>query len=47
MRGGAGNVVIDLAPENTIQQSEIFDITVTVGSDEHVIGTDSTSIKIP
>jgi len=45
--GGAGTVVIDLVPENTIQQSETFDITVTVGSDGNAIGTDSTSIKIP
>ncbi|CEO88178.1 hypothetical protein [Syntrophaceticus schinkii] len=50
--GGTGTVVINLVPDtNAMQQSETFDITVEVGSDEKngikIVGTDGTSIQIP
>lgn len=51
--GGTGTVVIDLVPDekNAIQQSETFDITVAVGSDDkngkRIAQPDHISIKIP
>ncbi|GMQ61775.1 hypothetical protein [Vallitalea maricola] len=50
--GGTGTVVIDLiADKDVIQQSEKFNITVAVGSDEKdgtkIMETDSTTIEIP
>lgn len=49
--GGTGSIVIDLIPiKNEIKQSEKYNITVAVGSDERngvkIIETDSTSIEI-